>query len=285
MSKVFFITGAGSGIGRVVARELLLKGHRVFLTDYNDAFLQDACTKHLPSVIPEDKQQHFKWATMDVSKGEQAGAAVEACFREFGRLDVLINNAGINSQYMRSGIRMDQVPTSDFEKILQVNLVGTYRVSQSAIPYLEKSPGGGVIINMSSCRATQQSKHGEAYAASKAGIEGLSMAMAVSLGPKIRVHCISPGMVDVRSERNESLLPPLEEMRTDLDRDFQSEYAPEWGAGKSDALSQAHPVGRIGKGEDIARWIEFLAVVEGGFTTGGTYLVDGGYSKVLSYPS
>jgi NAD(P)-dependent dehydrogenase (short-subunit alcohol dehydrogenase family) len=149
---------------------------------------------------------------------------------------------------------MDQVPTSDFEKILQVNLVGTYRVSQSAIPHLEKSPEGGVIINMSSCRATQQSKHGEAYAASKAGIEGLSMAMAVSLGPKIRVHCISPGMVDVRSERNESLLPPLEEMKSNLDRDFQSEYAPAWGAGKSEALSQAHPVGRIGRGEDIARY-------------------------------
>jgi hypothetical protein len=61
-------------------------------------------------------------------------------------------------------------------------------------------------------------------------------------------------MVDVRSERNESLLPPLEEMKTNLDRDFQSEYAPEWGAGKSDALSEAHPVGRIGKGEDIARY-------------------------------
>jgi NAD(P)-dependent dehydrogenase (short-subunit alcohol dehydrogenase family) len=92
MSKVFFITGAGSGIGRVVARDLLLKGHRVFLTDYNDAFLQDTCTKHLPSVIPEDKRQHFQWATMDVSKGEQVVAAVEACVREFGRLDVLVNS-------------------------------------------------------------------------------------------------------------------------------------------------------------------------------------------------
>ncbi|KAL3465900.1 hypothetical protein BJX64DRAFT_285179 [Aspergillus heterothallicus] len=270
MSKVFFITGAGSGIGRVVARELLLKGYRVFLTDYNEAFLEDTCAKHLPSVIPEDKREHFKWAPMDVANGEQVAAAIETCVRDFGSLDVLINNAGINSQYMRSGIRMDEAPTSDFERILQVNLVGTYRVSQSAIPYLEKSPtGSGVIINMSSCRATQQSAHGEAYAASKAGIEGLSMAMAVSLGPRIRVHCVSPGMVDVRCERNEALLPPVEELRRDLDRDFQSEYAAAWGEGKSEALSRAHPVGRIGRGEDIARWIEFLAVVEGGFTTGG----------------
>lgn len=156
---------------------------------------------------------------------------------------------------MRAGVRMDQVPTSDFEKIISVNLVGTYRVSQAAIPYLEQSPGGGVIVNMSSCRATQQSKHGEAYAASKAGIEGLSMSMAVSLGPKIRVHVVSPGMVDVRCERNENLLPDVQTLRADLNRDFQSEYAPAWGAGKSDALSEAHPVGRIGRGEDIARYV------------------------------
>ncbi|KAJ5689866.1 hypothetical protein N7462_004258 [Penicillium macrosclerotiorum] len=222
---------------------------------------------------------------MDTSDQDQVIAAVEKCVQEFGSLDVLINNAGINSQFMRAGIRMDQVPTSDFERILQVNLVGTYRVSQQAIPHLVKASGGGVIINLSSCRAIQQGKHGEAYAASKAGIEGLSMAMAVSLGPEIRVHVVSPGMVDVRCERDESALPDGKTIRESLDRDFQSEYAPEWGYGKSKALHDAHPVGRIGKGEDIARWIEFLSVTEGGFTTGGTYLVDGGYSKVLSYPS
>ncbi|KAJ5637611.1 hypothetical protein N7490_007490 [Penicillium lividum] len=285
MSKVFFITGAGSGLGRVAARYLLLKGHRVFLTDYNEAFLEMTCTKHLPSVIPAESLDNFKWSAMDVASNDQVKIAVDKCVKEFGTIDVLINNAGINSQYMRNGIRMDEVPTSDFERILNVNLVGTYRVSQYAIPYLENTPGGGVIINMSSCRATQQSKHGEAYAASKAGIEGLSMAMSVSLGPKIRVHAISPGMVDVRFEREEELLPDVETIRQDLNRDFQSEYAPEWGYGKSEAMHQSHPVGRIGKGEDIAKWIEFLSVTEGGFTTGGTYLVDGGHSKVLSYPN
>lgn len=156
---------------------------------------------------------------------------------------------------MRAGIRMDEVPTSDFEHVLQVNLVGTYRVSQQAIPHLAQSPGGGVIINLSSCRATQQSKHGEAYTASKAGIEGLTMAMSVSLGPNIRVHAISPGMIDVRSERDEGALPNLKTIREDLNRDFQSEYAPQWGAGKSQAIHDAHPVGRIGKGDDIAKYV------------------------------
>ncbi|KAJ5703887.1 hypothetical protein N7493_011025 [Penicillium malachiteum] len=288
MSKIFFITGAGSGIGRVAARYLLQKGHRVFLTDYNSAFLDDTCTKHLPSVLTPELHANFKWSLMDTSNQSQVTEAVAKCAEEFGSIDVLINIQYVDSyqsQYMRAGIRMDEVPISDFEHVLQVNLIGTYRVSQQAIPHLVKAPGGGVIINLSSCRSTQQSKHGEAYAASKAGIEGLSMAMAVSLGPEIRVHVISPGMVDVRSERDESALPDVKTIREDLNRDFQSEYAPEWGYGKSCAMHEAHPVGRIGKGEDIARWIEFLSVSEGGFTTGGTYLVDGGYSKVLSYPS
>lgn len=164
---------------------------------------------------------------------------------------------------------MDSVPVSDFEKVLSVNLVGTYRVSQYCIPYLECSPDGGVIINISSCRATQQTAHGEAYAASKAGINGLTMAMSQSLGPKIRVHSVSPGMVDVHNEREKGLVPDKQTLMEDLNADFQTQWAPAWGSFASEEVKKAHPVGRIGKGEDIAKWIEFLGVVEGGFTTGG----------------
>lgn len=93
MSKIFFITGAGSGIGRVAARELLLKGYRVFLTDYNEAFLEDTCTKHLSSIIPEDKHQNFKWAPMNVCDDEQITNAIELCVREFGGIDILVNSS------------------------------------------------------------------------------------------------------------------------------------------------------------------------------------------------
>ncbi len=79
------------------------------------------------------------------------------------------------------------------------------------------------------------------------------MTMALSLGPKIRVHSLSPGMVVVRSERKEELLPEKQRLVGDLDADFLSEFAPAWGAGKSDAMKEAHPVGRLGKGEDIAK--------------------------------
>lgn len=92
MSKVFFITGAGSGIGRVTARELLLKGYRVFLTDYNEAFLEDTCTAHLPSVVPVDKRGNFQWAQMNVCDQEQVTKAIERCVQAFGGIDILVNS-------------------------------------------------------------------------------------------------------------------------------------------------------------------------------------------------
>lgn len=92
MSKVFFITGAGSGLGRVTARYLLQKGHRVFLTDYNESFLEMTCTKHLNSVLPTNLACNFKWSKMDVSNGQDVTQAVLKCVEEFGTIDVLINS-------------------------------------------------------------------------------------------------------------------------------------------------------------------------------------------------
>jgi NAD(P)-dependent dehydrogenase (short-subunit alcohol dehydrogenase family) len=92
MPKVFFITGAGSGIGRVTARYLLERGHRVFLTDYNPAFLDETCTKHLPLALSSELQSNFKWALMDTTNESQVVEAVKKCVEEFGSLDVLVNS-------------------------------------------------------------------------------------------------------------------------------------------------------------------------------------------------
>ena len=88
----FLSTGAGSGIGRVTARYLLQRGYKVFLTDADGAFLEETCTKHLPSVLPEEKGKQWKWMKMDVTKDEEIKAAVESCINEFGRMDVLMNS-------------------------------------------------------------------------------------------------------------------------------------------------------------------------------------------------
>ena len=157
---------------------------------------------------------------------------------------------------------MDEVPISDWERVIGTNLTGTFRVSQHCIKQLDKSPAGsGVIINISSCRSQQSEPHCESYAASKAGLVGLTHGMAVSLGPKIRVHCLSPGWVDVRHER----LPPKDKSV----EGGHTGWAPEWGHGMREVDHEQHPVGRLGRGEDIAVWLEFLGAKETGFATGG----------------
>lgn len=97
MPKVFFITGAGSGIGRVTARYLLERGHRVFLTDYNSAFLEETCTKHLPLALSPEFQSNFKWALMDTTNQAQIVDAIKKCADEFGSLDVLVNSMDLQS--------------------------------------------------------------------------------------------------------------------------------------------------------------------------------------------
>lgn len=101
MSKIFFITGAGSGIGRVVARHLLSKDHRVFLTDYNIDFLEDTCTKHLRSILPESKHANMKWAQMDVTSEEEVSKAISVCVAEFGGIDVLMNSKSFRCESTR----------------------------------------------------------------------------------------------------------------------------------------------------------------------------------------
>ena len=139
---------------------------------------------------------------------------------------------------------MDKVPISDWERVINTNLTGTFRVSQNCIQHLERSPSA-VIINIASCRSQQSEPHCESYGAAKAGIVGLTHAMAMSLGPCIRVHCLSPGWIDVRSER--------EEATSDAPQiGLNSGWAPSWGYMLREEDHAQHPVGRVGMGEDIA---------------------------------
>lgn len=92
MAKTFFITGAGSGIGRVLARYLLLRDHRVFLTDYNRDFLEQTCTSHLRSILPQEQYANVKWAQMNVTDDEEVANAIALCVAKFGGIDVLVNS-------------------------------------------------------------------------------------------------------------------------------------------------------------------------------------------------
>ncbi|RJE25336.1 short chain dehydrogenase [Aspergillus sclerotialis] len=276
MAKTFFISGAASGIGKASTRYLIKNGHSVFGTDFNSQAMEATFKGEFKQQFTDEEYSRLGYALIDVSNDESVKAAVQECVLKFGHMDVLVNNAGVNSPYWTAGVRMDEVPISDWERVIGTNLTGTFRVSQHCIKHLDQSPtGSGVIINISSCRSQQSEPHCESYAASKAGLVGLTHGMAVSLGPKIRVHCLSPGWIDIRHER----LPPE-------DKNVEgghTGWAPEWGYGMRDIDHEQHPVGRLGRGEDIAVWLEFLGAKETGFATGGEIVVDGGYSKRLHY--
>ncbi|HAC30043.1 MAG TPA: oxidoreductase, partial [Marinobacter hydrocarbonoclasticus] len=146
-----------------------------------------------------------------------------------------------------------------WQRRMDVNLTGPFLVSKHAIPHLRKARG--VIVNMASTRALQSEPDTEAYAATKGGLVALTHALAISLGPEIRVNCISPGWIDTRDwQGSEQAVEPL-----------------------SEADHQQHPAGRVGSPEDIASLVAYLISSEAGFVTGQNFVVDGGMTRKMIY--
>ncbi|UJR17045.1 hypothetical protein I4U23_003943 [Adineta vaga] len=164
-------------------------------------------------------------------------------------------------------IPFDSAPISNFRQFLETNLTGPYICSYYAAPHLRASKG--CIINISSTRALQSEANNEGYSSSKAGLIGLTQAMAVSFaGSSVRVNAISPGWIDVRDMDTKQLIqhgkatsPPL---LTDSDH-------------------SQHPAGRAGVPEDITKMVEFLVDDVNGFITGQNFVVDGGMTKKMIY--
>jgi NAD(P)-dependent dehydrogenase (short-subunit alcohol dehydrogenase family) len=175
--------------------------------------------------------------------------------KKFGRIDLLVNNAAIHANKPIS-----QLEISEFRRVIDVNLTGSFICAKTCEEELRKTKGS--IINICSTRAFQSEANTEAYSASKGGIFALTHSLAVSLGPEIRVNCISPGWIDVSAVR-------------------KSQTA------KQEPLSEAdhkqHPAGRVGVAEDIARMVLFLANEENSFITAQNFIVDGGMTRKMIY--
>ena len=148
----------------------------------------------------------------------------------------------------------------EWNKVLAVNLTGAFLCAKYAARHLKEAKGS--IINICSTRAQMSEPNTEAYTASKGGIYALTHAMAVSLGPEVRVNSISPGWIDVSMNKKSSIRKP--EKLTGMDH-------------------LQHPAGRVGQGEDIARMIEFLMAPKNNFITGQNFVVDGGMTKKMIY--
>ena len=251
-NKVALITGGGAGIGRATAVLFAKEGAKVVISDLNEGDAAESARQ-----IKSDGGE----ATLvvgDVSSSADAERMVEAAKRAYGRLDVLVNSAGISG---RNAAPEEATHEQIWDRVMDVNLKGTYLVSWYAVPEMERG-GGGSIINLASImgligRPSDMAGDGfNSYGPSKGGVVLFTKHLATDCARKnIRVNCICPGYVATNLTR---VLVDDTEMREQLER--------------------RHPMGRLGRPEEIAYAALFLASEESSFVTGAPLIVDGGYT-------
>jgi NAD(P)-dependent dehydrogenase (short-subunit alcohol dehydrogenase family) len=245
--KVAIVTGAGNGIGRAIAERLAAAGAGVCCADLDEP----AAIGTANGVVAAGGRAFAQ--AVDVSNGESARLAVAAAISRFGALHVLINNAAA----FPPKATLVELAEADWTRALAVNIGGAYQMSRHAIPHI-KAAGGGSIIHIASQMARVGSPGEAAYCATKAALLGLAKAMALDHAKDgIRVNTLSPGGVATRQMKIE-----FGDLAT-AERD--------WGRAM-------HPIGRLGRPEEIARAALFLASEESSFMTGADLLIDGGYT-------
>ena len=240
--KVAIITGGSRGIGFEIAKTFSENGATVIITSKNSQQLQNAANK-LNNTIP---------ILADIRKEEDVKNVIEKTIEKFGRLDILINNAGIFPKIKR----LHEISEEEWNEVLDVNLNGAFRFTKFSIPYLQKTSGNIVNVSSDAGLKAYEGFNADAYSASKAALIVLTKCWALEYSKnKIRVNCICPGVIET------DMTQPF--LKTDKDRDF---------------MNKDHPLGRIGQPEEIANSILFLASEDSSWTTGAVLAVDGGQS-------
>ncbi|MFY9753992.1 MAG: SDR family NAD(P)-dependent oxidoreductase [Candidatus Acidiferrales bacterium] len=244
--KVAFITGGGTGIGRAIALQFAREGARVVLAGRRKA--------PLDQVAQEIRTAGGESLTLacDVTDRAAVESALAATVRAFGRLDIVVNNAGAAVV-----AAADSTSDDDWHRLLAVNLTGTFFVSRAALPLLRHS-GGGSIVNIGSVLGLVARKERAAYCAAKAGVTGLTKAMALDHAhERIRVNCICPSIIE-----------------TELGAYTLSQTAdPEAERARRRAEI---PLGRMGTPADVAQMAVYLASDEASWVTGAALPLDGG---------
>ncbi|WDM02823.1 glucose 1-dehydrogenase [Alicyclobacillus cycloheptanicus] len=248
--KVVIVTGGAQGIGAAVSAAFGRARAAVVIADVDE----EAGREHLLRLQAAGTRAMF--VRTDVSAEVDVKRLVDEVLRSFGRIDVLVNNAGV---FDTKSILERTV--EEWDRIISINLRGPYMMAKYCAPALMQA-NPGVIINMASTRALMSEPNTEPYSASKGGIVALTHALAVSLGPKVRVNAISPGWIEVR--------------------DYQKSSKRERPVHTPGDLAQ-HPVGRVGNPEDIAELCLYLASPRAGFMTGTNLVVDGGMTRKMIY--
>ena len=240
MRKVVFITGSGRGIGAATAMKFAKEGYDVVLNYYTHKEITEA----VASTIEHEYGVRTLVIQGDISVEEDIKRTANTIMERFGRLDVLVNNAGIAIDSL-----VEDKTIENFSKILRVNLIAPFLCARECVKYMDE---GGAIINITSDSAIDDYyPYGLDYDASKAGVISLTKDLAVEYSPKIRVNAVAPGWVDT-------------DMNFNLDKEALDEI-------KSEIL-----LGRLAQPSEIANVIYFLASDEASFVNGSVVVVDGG---------
>jgi NAD(P)-dependent dehydrogenase (short-subunit alcohol dehydrogenase family) len=243
--KVALITGGASGIGRATALLFAREGAPVAIADVNST----AGTSLAQEIVRTGGRAIFECG--DVTRADDCRRLADRTMREFGRIDILFNNAGI----IRRATVLD-LSEEDWDRVMAVNVKSIYLLSREVIPHMEKQ-GAGSIINTASGWGIAAGAKAAVYCASKGAVVLLTKAMAIDHGPKIRVNCICPGDTDTGMLRAEA-----EQLGEASDR-FLAEAA-------------KRPLGRVGSPEEIAQAVLYLASDASSFVTGTALVIDGG---------
>ncbi len=247
--KVAIITGAGSGLGRGIALLFAREGSRVVIAELGEESGREACRQ-----IERDGGSCLFLQT-DITAASDVEKMAAETLRVFGRIDVLVNNAGINP----SRTPVHETSEKDWDRTLAVNLKGAFLCSKAVLPAMMKQRCGS-IINIASIVGAMGCSDRAPYAASKGGLIGLGRSMAVDYASYgIRVNTLNPGFVETELTR--------------IYFDKMRAQDPE----KLDRLINQHPMGRLGKPEDVACAALFLASDESSWITGVDMGVDGGF--------
>lgn len=228
--RVALVTGGAKGIGLACARRFARDGWRVVVAD--------------PAAPPPDLPARH--VACDVGQEDAVRALVAGIAAQEGRLDALVSNAGFN---IRKPLR--DLTLAEWNGVLATNLTATFLLVREAVSMLRAAKGA--VVTIASTRARQSEPDTEAYAASKGGLVALTHALAISLGPDVRVNCVSPGWIDTKGE-------PL----------------------RAEDHAQ-HPAGRVGTPDDIAALVAWLVGAESGFVTGAEFVSDGGMTRKMIY--